>query len=67
MRPTTNQPAPLIRVVDNDPAIRAAIQWILDDEGFAVALAADGQQGVRATAPRCPHDPDHGRLTPHER
>jgi len=35
-----------ILVVDDDPAIRESIQWFLEDEGFSVETAADGQEAV---------------------
>jgi DNA-binding response OmpR family regulator len=35
-----------ILVVDDDPEIREAIQWFLEDGGFSVETAADGQEAV---------------------
>jgi two-component system OmpR family response regulator len=36
----------LILVVDDDPGIRQTIRWALEDEGFTVATAADGQEAL---------------------
>jgi two-component system phosphate regulon sensor histidine kinase PhoR len=36
-----------ILVVDDEPRIRDACQEVLNEEGFAVAVAPDGQQGVQ--------------------
>jgi DNA-binding response OmpR family regulator len=33
-----------ILVVDDDPRIRQAIRWALEEEGFVVETAADGRQ-----------------------
>jgi two-component system nitrogen regulation response regulator NtrX len=35
-------------VVDDDPAIRASLRGVLEDEGHAVAEAASGEDGLRA-------------------
>lgn len=45
--------APVILVVDDDRDIREAVGWLLQDEGFAVEMAADGDEAVeRATQVR---------------
>ncbi|MBE0583727.1 MAG: response regulator, partial [Desulfofustis sp.] len=36
-----------ILVVDDEPRIRDACRMVLSEEGFEVALAADGQEGVQ--------------------
>ena len=36
----------VILVVDDDPGIRQTIRWALEDEGFTVATAADGQEAL---------------------
>jgi CheY-like chemotaxis protein len=35
-----------ILVIEDDPAIRAAVELILDHEGYSVALAPDGDAGL---------------------
>ena len=35
-----------ILVVDDDPAIRESIQWVLEDEGFVVATASDVREAL---------------------
>lgn len=37
-----------VLVVDDDAAIRTTLQMALEDEGYAVAIAADGAQALRA-------------------
>lgn len=39
-------PAPLILLVEDQPEIRDAVRWLLEDEGFAVETAADGQAAL---------------------
>jgi CheY-like chemotaxis protein len=38
--------SPTILVIDDDEAVRYAIRRIARDEGFTVALAADGEEGL---------------------
>jgi DNA-binding response OmpR family regulator len=38
---------PRILVVDDDPTVRQAIRWILEDEGYLVSEAADGNEALR--------------------
>ncbi|MCH1865309.1 response regulator [Nocardioides sp. CFH 31398] len=40
--------SPLVLVVDDDAAIRTVVRWQLDDEGFRVVEADDGQVALRA-------------------
>ena len=35
-----------ILVVDDDHNLRQTIQWVLEDEGYTVATAVDGQEAV---------------------
>lgn len=35
-----------ILVVDDDHNLRQTIQWVLEEEGFSVSTAADGQEAV---------------------
>ena len=39
-----------ILVVDDDPHVRRAIQWALEDEGFSVSTAEDGRQALDEAA-----------------
>lgn len=39
-------PVPLILLVEDQPEIRDAVRWLLEDEGFAVETAADGQAAL---------------------
>lgn len=44
---------PVILVVDDDLQIRQTIRWTLEEEGFVVETAADGQEALeRATSAR---------------
>lgn len=47
-------PLPLVLVVDDDPLIRSIIRDLLEEEGFAVALASDGIQAIRMVSERFP-------------
>ncbi|MFH1177774.1 MAG: response regulator [Acidobacteriota bacterium] len=38
---------PLVLVVDDEPAIRETIAFILEMEGFAVATAVDGEEALK--------------------
>jgi DNA-binding response OmpR family regulator len=51
--PTDRSPA-LILVVEDDPQIRQTIQWALQDEGYHVETAADGEQALQQAARRRP-------------
>ncbi len=37
-----------ILVVEDDPGVSSFIRWSLEDEGYAVSLAADGAEGLRS-------------------
>ncbi len=39
---------PLILIVDDEPSIRETVGFILEMEGFQVATAEDGEQGLDA-------------------
>ena len=43
-----------ILVVDDEPAVREALERILRLDGFEVALACDGREAVRSQAARRP-------------
>jgi CheY-like chemotaxis protein len=36
----------VVLVVDDDPEIRDLVQWLLEDEGWTVATAADGRDAL---------------------
>jgi DNA-binding response OmpR family regulator len=35
-----------VLIVEDDPHLRQTIEWTLQDEGYAIALAADGQEAL---------------------
>jgi CheY-like chemotaxis protein len=41
-----NRTKPLVLIVEDDPWIRGISSELLEDEGFAIASAADGQTGL---------------------
>src|SRR4051794_10525054 len=43
----------LILVVDDDPAIQEALQDALEDEGYAVSLAGNGEEALRKLRDGC--------------
>ena len=45
---------PVILVVDDDPELREVIQWALEDEGWSVETAADGQRALEQATRRQP-------------
>jgi len=45
-----NRRSARVLVVDDDPAMLQVIRWTLEDEGFAVTGAADGDQAVAAAS-----------------
>jgi len=45
---------PRVLIVDDDARVRQAIQWALEDEGFSVETAADGQAALEVAARRLP-------------
>lgn len=44
--PTSAARAPRVLVVEDDPHLRDALRWLLEDEGLAVDTADDGQQAL---------------------
>jgi CheY-like chemotaxis protein len=47
-------PAPLVLVVEDSDAIRAAFTILLEESGYAVAAAATGAEAVRLAGDRAP-------------
>jgi DNA-binding response OmpR family regulator len=37
---------PLILVADDDPSVRMTLEFVLEDEGFSVLIAGDGQRAL---------------------
>jgi len=44
-----------ILVVDDEPSIAETLRRVLEDEGYKVVLASDGQQGLNRLAERQPN------------
>ena len=40
------RPSVRVLVIDDDPDIRDALRWLLEGEGFAVSVAANGAEGL---------------------
>lgn len=38
---------PVVLVAEDDPSVRMTIEFVLQDEGFEVVLAEDGEQALR--------------------
>jgi len=38
---------PVVLVAEDDPSVRMTIEFVLEDEGFRVVLAEDGEQALR--------------------
>lgn len=53
-RTTAEEPAPTVLVVDDDPDIRRVLELMLEDEGYRVALAADGHEALERVARQRP-------------
>jgi two-component system KDP operon response regulator KdpE len=51
---SVSEPTPLVLVVDDDPDMLRVIRGVLEDEGLAVATAADGQRALALAAERAP-------------
>ncbi|MFA5786946.1 MAG: response regulator [Actinomycetota bacterium] len=43
-----------VLIVDDDPVVRAALEWALSDEGYQVETAADGESAVAAMSANAP-------------
>lgn len=54
MRDDADQMPLAILVVEDEQQVRQTIQWVLEDEGLAVATAADGQEALDLAAQRRP-------------
>lgn len=44
----------LILIVDDDPAIRETVTWVLEDEGYAVLQASNGTEALAVVAQEHP-------------
>jgi DNA-binding response OmpR family regulator len=47
------EPSPVL-VVDDDPELRQSLRWTLEDEGWAVETAANGEEAVTHASHRVP-------------
>ncbi len=45
--PTAHSDLPTILVVDDEPSLRQVVQWLLEDEGYAISVADDGRAALR--------------------
>jgi DNA-binding response OmpR family regulator len=43
-----------ILIIDDEPNIVLSLEYLMKREGFEVAVAGDGEEGLRAMADRCP-------------
>jgi CheY-like chemotaxis protein len=46
---------PIVLVAEDDASVRMTIEFVLQDEGFEVVLAADGEQALRLAKKMLPH------------
>lgn len=53
--PAPDRNLPTILVIDDEPAILALVQDILEDEGYTVLVAADGEHGLIHAQRTPPH------------
>ena len=53
-RPSDNPAKPLVLVVDDDPSLRRVTEYTLEQAGYRVVTAADGQEGVQLFLARQP-------------
>lgn len=53
--PAPDRDPPTILVIDDEPAILALVRDILEDEGYTVVVAADGEHGLRHAQRTAPH------------
>jgi CheY-like chemotaxis protein len=49
-RPEQDMTATRILVVDDDPTIRSVLEALLEDEGFAPAIASNGREALESVA-----------------
>jgi DNA-binding response OmpR family regulator len=45
---------PLILIAEDDPSVRMTLEFVLEDEGFDVLMAEDGEAALRAAGDRIP-------------
>jgi DNA-binding response OmpR family regulator len=50
MRASLPPATPAVLLVDDDPPLRQAVQWALEDEGLRVEVAADGLEALTRAA-----------------
>jgi len=47
-------PKPLILIAEDDPSVRMTLEFVLEDEGFDVLMAEDGEAALQAAGERIP-------------
>jgi CheY-like chemotaxis protein len=45
---------PLVLIAEDDPSVRMTLEFVLEDEGFDVLMAEDGEAALRAAGDRIP-------------
>jgi CheY-like chemotaxis protein len=45
---------PLVLIAEDDPSVRMTLEFVLEDEGFDVLIAEDGEAALRAAGDRIP-------------
>jgi DNA-binding response OmpR family regulator len=50
---TADNPRPIL-VVEDEDGLRESIQWLLEDEGWPVAVAADGKEALQQAGAQRP-------------
>jgi len=45
---------PLVLIAEDDPSVRMTLEFVLEDEGFDVLIAEDGEAALRAAGDRLP-------------
>jgi len=45
---------PLVLIAEDDPSVRMTLEFVLEDEGFDVLMAEDGEAALRAAGERIP-------------
>ncbi len=48
-------PVPTILVIDDDPDLRDYLRMVLEDHGYRVVTACDGQEGLKCALAERPH------------
>ena len=54
MTGAAGSPKPLILIAEDDPSVRMTLEFVLEDEGFDVLMAEDGEAALQAAGERIP-------------